>query len=529
MYRRWWRAAAVLFLVPGIAAPNSGEIQVTGIHFWTHPDSTRFIIDTSGPFEVRAERVFNPDRIYFDLQHARPWIAGHRNATEVVDDKLISRVRIAETTPGTTRIVFDLKIPANFRMSRLESPDRMVIDIEAMHSDTLSVSSAPVVSPPPLAYIPPARLPYIPPAQADTRSARAPARGASAAFVYPSGYGQVPHFRTPVIWTYAPALPIPIAPPPPYLPDPALQIAMAKSPKPLSTALPAPVPAVSPNAALNVSNVSPTPSPKVMPATRAPLPYNAPSRPSDNASRSLTRALGLKVNRIVIDAGHGGHDDGTIGPNGVLEKDVVLDVALRLARLVQAKMGAEVVLTRSDDTFIPLQQRTAIANDHKADLFLSIHANSSPSPGVAGTETFFLNFTNSSAALDVAARENAGSDKSVGELKDLIQSITLNDKIAESETFAQQIENSIFAQAAKSNTVARNRGVKRAPFVVLIGASMPSVLAEIGFLSNTRDESNLAKPEYRQKIAESLLKGLSQYAQSLSHFEMTAAKTSALN
>ena len=203
---------------------------------------------------------------------------------------------------------------------------------------------------------------------------------------------------------------------------------------------------------------------------------------------------------------------------------MVLDVALRLAKLVQAKMGAEVILTRSDDTFIPLQQRTAIANDHNADLFLSIHANSSPSASVAGTETFFLNFTNSPAALDLAARENAGSDKGVSQLKDLIQSITLNDKIAESETFAQQIQNAIFAQAAKSNSLARNRGVKRAPFVVLIGASMPSVLAEIGFLSNAKDEANLAKPEYRQKIAESLLKGLTQYSQSLSHFDVVAGK-----
>jgi N-acetylmuramoyl-L-alanine amidase len=225
------------------------------------------------------------------------------------------------------------------------------------------------------------------------------------------------------------------------------------------------------------------------------------------------------VNRIVIDAGHGGHDDGTIGPNGVLEKDVVLDVALRLAKLVQQRLGAEVVLTRSDDTFIPLHERTAIANDHKADLFLSIHANSSPAPEVAGTETFFLNFTNSPDALNVAARENAGSDKTVGELKDLIQTITLNDKIEESHTFADDIQNAIQAQAAHSNAAAHNRGVKRAPFVVLIGASMPSVLAEIGFLSNARDESNLGKPEYREKVAEALYKGLAQYSQSLSHFE----------
>jgi N-acetylmuramoyl-L-alanine amidase len=189
-------------------------------------------------------------------------------------------------------------------------------------------------------------------------------------------------------------------------------------------------------------------------------------------------------------------------------------------------MGAEVILTRSDDTFIPLRERTAIANEHKADLFLSIHANSSPAREVAGTETFYLNFTNSPGALDVAARENAGSDKSVGELKDLIQSITLNDKIEESRTFGEDIESSLHAQAARMNNASHDRGVKRAPFVVLIGASMPSVLAEIGFLSNSRDESNLRKPEYRQKVADALYKGLAQYSQSLSHFEVAREVTS---
>jgi N-acetylmuramoyl-L-alanine amidase len=259
---------------------------------------------------------------------------------------------------------------------------------------------------------------------------------------------------------------------------------------------------------------------KVLPPPPRPFALEGAPKASENASRSLTRALGLKVNRIVIDAGHGGHDEGTSGPNGLLEKDVVLDVSLRLAKLIQSRMGAEVVLTRSDDTFIPLQERTAIANDRKADLFLSIHANSSPAPSVAGAETFFLNFTNSPGALDVAARENSGAEKSVGDLKDLIQSITLNDKIAESQTFAQTVQSSLFAQAARANLAAKNRGVKRAPFVVLIGASMPSVLAEIGFLTNARDEANLSKPEYRQKIAEALYKGVSQYSHSLSHFEV---------
>jgi N-acetylmuramoyl-L-alanine amidase len=258
---------------------------------------------------------------------------------------------------------------------------------------------------------------------------------------------------------------------------------------------------------------------RVLPATR-PSPTTSTARASTDASLSLTRALGLKINRVVIDAGHGGHDTGTIGPNGVVEKDVVLDVALRLATLVQTRLGAEVVLTRSDDTFVPLTERTAIANEHKADLFLSIHANSSPAPSAAGTEAYLLNLNSSPGAIAVAARENAGSDKSVGELRDLLQTIAQNDKIAESQNFAADIESAISAQEAKYNAAAHDRGVKKAPFVVLIGARMPSVLAEIGFLSNPRDESNLKKPDYRQKIAESLYRGIAQYSQSLSHFEM---------
>lgn len=500
MFRRWHRAAAVLLLLPGIAEPKSGLIQVTGVHFWSHPDFTRIMLDTTGPFEVRSERAFNPDRIFFDLHGAVPLIDGHHTANLLVDDKLVKRIRIAETAPGTTRLVLDLNSSSTFEVSRLDKPNRLVIEIRAAGKRETPKPETVTRADPPAAIPVPAPLPYV--------------AAASPAFSYPVTYRQN-QFRTPILFSDPPLLPpTPLAPP--RLPDIGLQLAMLKAPK--KTLIVRSLPEITTKPEIITRPETTT---KVIPAAR-PLPYDATPRASENASKSLTRTLGLKVNRIVIDAGHGGHDQGTIGTNGLLEKDVVLDVALRLSKLVQSKMGAEVVLTRSDDTFIPLQDRTAIANDHKADLFLSIHANSSPTPSVAGTETFFLNFTNATGPLDVAARENAGSDKSVGELKDLIQSITLNDKIAESETFAQTIQNSIFAQAAKSNPGARNRGVKRAPFVVLIGASMPSVLAEIGFLSNARDEANLSKPEYRQKIAESLFKGLQQYSLSLSHFEVAA-------
>lgn len=467
MFRRFQRAARVLFILPALAAAGPGVIQVTSVRSWSHGDSTRVILEATGPFEFHSERAFNPDRLFFDIQRARPLIAGRRYSTHPVNDSLIQRVRIAETSPGTTRVVFDLTGPVTYRVTRLDTPDRMVIEIRAASPDAKPFER----------------------------------RNTEQTFVYPPAAQIVRRS-------------IAMAGTPPQLDTPPLQpVYIADSLLRLPTAKP-----------LRQT----TSTTVVLPPPRA-FVYDSTPHASENATRSLTRALGLKVNRVVIDAGHGGHDFGTIGTSGVLEKDVVLDIALRLAKLVQSRMGSEVILTRSDDTFIPLHERTAIANDRKADLFLSIHANSSPSPAVAGTETYFLNLTNSASALDVASRENAGADKSVGELHDLIQSITLNDKIAESETFAQTVETALYGQVVKSNVAAKNRGVKRAPFVVLIGASMPSILAEVGFLSNARDEANLGKPEYRQKVAEALYKGVSQYSQSLSHFEMARDRAAGMN
>ncbi len=479
----FWRivwTAAIFGLPPALAAAKTGIIEVTGIRAWSHADSTRVIIQTTGPFEYRSDRAHNPDRLYFDILHSRPWIAKRRYATREVGDKLIRRVRVAETAPGTTRIVFDFAAPADFKVTRLDAPDRMVIEFRPLHSEE---PEHPAVSPslPSVSSSQPRR--FVPPAVAASAPSTPQIASAGMPPSLTPGMYRTGSAQNPLYFADSPAV---LIAPPDSRPSRAVRSTSAK---------------VAPA-------VRSTPETSGEPVALA----------SENASRSLTRALGLKVNRIVIDAGHGGHDDGTIGPHGVLEKDVVLDVALRLAKLVRQRLGAEVVLTRSDDTFIPLHERTAIANEHHADLFLSIHANSSPAPAVAGTETFFLNFTNSPDALNLAARENAGSDKTVGELKDLIQTITLNDKIEESHTFAQDIQTAMQTQAARSNAQARNRGVKRAPFVVLIGASMPSVLAEIGFLSNRRDEANLNKPEYRQKIAEALYKGLAQYSLSLSHF-----------
>jgi N-acetylmuramoyl-L-alanine amidase len=240
------------------------------------------------------------------------------------------------------------------------------------------------------------------------------------------------------------------------------------------------------------------------------------AKPTASGDRSLIRALGLKIGKIVIDPGHGGHDTGTIGPDGLQEKDLVLEVGRRLGKLLETRLGAEVVYTRKDDTFIPLETRTAIANQQRADLFISIHANSSHDAGARGVETYYLNFTSSPEALEVAARENAVSEKSIYELQDLVKKIALKEKIEESREFAGDVQESLHSGLAAKSPAIRNRGVKKAPFIVLIGANMPSILAEISFVSNPADEHRLETSEYRQRIAESLYRGIAKYVDGLS-------------
>jgi N-acetylmuramoyl-L-alanine amidase len=249
---------------------------------------------------------------------------------------------------------------------------------------------------------------------------------------------------------------------------------------------------------------------------KAPLPQ-PPSlpQPTQDGNHPLSRALGLKIGRIVLDPGHGGHDTGTIGPTGFMEKDLALDVARRLSKLLQEQLGAEVLFTREDDTYVPLENRTALANEKQADLFLSIHANSSRNRRVRGVETFYLNFTSDPEALELAARENALSQKSIHELQDIVRQITRNEKIDESRELASEVQRHLYGGLHKRTTKASDRGVKKAPFVVLLGANMPSVLTEIAFLSNAEDERLLKSPQGRQKVAEAIYAGLVQYLKNL--------------
>ena len=242
----------------------------------------------------------------------------------------------------------------------------------------------------------------------------------------------------------------------------------------------------------------------------------APAVPLSNGAGgfSLSRQLGLGVSRIVIDPGHGGHDPGASG-HGLKEADLTLDIALRLEKLLQEEAGIEVALTRRSNAYVPLEERTAIANRESADLFLSIHANASRNSAAHGVETYYLSFASTPDAEAVAARENSASERAMHSLPDIIKAIALNNKLDESRDLATMVQESMVTRLRRSNRNMRNLGVKKAPFVVLIGAGMPSVLAEISFLTNRPEAQLLKTSAYKQRIAEALHDAVMKYRKAL--------------
>ncbi|HTB19380.1 MAG TPA: N-acetylmuramoyl-L-alanine amidase [Bryobacteraceae bacterium] len=496
---RWWQAGALLLLTLGaaLAADLAEPHHVTAVRFWSLGGVTRIAVETDGDFQVKSDRLDSPDRLFFDLMGTRPTLGSKGMTTIPVSDHFVRQIRVAEPQHNVTRVVLDLEPSVESSISRLDNPSRLIIELRASGSAP-ETTKVPVKAPPSLiertppeptpASKPAERRPFTPPS---ARPAAIPVVQAQEVVLEPPPELQ---FRN-----NAPRVPALLAAN--YKPGPAPARATNLA------VLAKPVPATLANVA---STTPPQPVETALPAKR-----------NSTGDRSMIRALGLKVGRIVLDPGHGGHDTGSVGPEGLREKDLVLDVSQRLGRLIETRMGSEVIFTRSDDTFVPLERRTEIANEAKADLFLSIHANSSPLRSAAGVETYYLNFTTSRSALDLASRENSGSQMTVYELQDLLEKIALKDKVEESREFATRVQTALFTLSAKAtDSRSKDRGIKRAPFVVLIGASMPSVLAEIGFVSNAHDESVMRREEYRERTAEALYKGISSYANSLSHFQV---------
>lgn len=230
---------------------------------------------------------------------------------------------------------------------------------------------------------------------------------------------------------------------------------------------------------------------------------------------SLTQQLGLCLRRVVVDAGHGGKDPGAIGPTGLKEKTITLKLARLVAEKLKKRLGCKIYLTRNSDKYVGLTQRTAIANSKKADLFISIHVNAAKNRKLRGIETYFLNFALDDDAMRVAARENATSRKRIGELKNILNDIMKNTKVNESSRLAGEIQNALVKNMRRKYGTIPDLGVKQAPFFVLIGARMPSVLVEVSFISNPVEERRLKSDRYLDRLADGIVNGVVAYAEGI--------------
>jgi N-acetylmuramoyl-L-alanine amidase len=470
------------------SAPGQSS-EVSHVHIWNADNYTRIIIELGGRAKYQAARISDPDRIYFDIENAKLSNELLHQPIEIPSVGYLKAVRVAQNRADVVRVVLDVAKVKDYSVFELADPDRLIVDVYGPTDGTAAATAAPANS------IGKTNVKSAASASAGT-AASTPVTSAPAASSSVAPTARAGRIQTPPSGATG-LLPLPAKVSASLLRMPALPKVAITATAPVSQSL------------------------KSQADSIGPAPFAKPTR---NGERSLTRALGLKIGRIVIDPGHGGHDTGTIGPTGLMEKDLCLDVALRLGRLIERSLpSAEIVYTRQDDRYVGLEQRTAIANDARADLFISIHANSSDDVRVSGIETYYLNFNASAQAMEVAARENATAQSSVHDLQDLVTKIARNEKVEESRDLAADIQESLASSMQIGKRPERNRGVRKAPFAVLLGADMPSVLAEIAFMSNPADEQWLKKPENRQHAADGLYHGIERYLRSVNSLTTTIA------
>jgi N-acetylmuramoyl-L-alanine amidase len=478
----WLKAHQTLASTPPVspparpaAAPAQADaaklITVKDVRRTVLADTVRVVIELDSEVAFRDQRLESPDRIFVDLPTTQVLATlADRTLRFDNDNDLVRQLRVGRQGNNTTRVVIEAAGVSSYSIYPLYSPFRLVIDCLRTK---------------PAAARPLATTGGSAPTQ--TMPTAAAARSVASPAVRPVAPKPLPLLFTNSIQA---VLPLPggvvLA-----LPDVVTQTAAVETkPLPPLPSKPTPVPSAAAQASASAASAA------------------------GASGLSIARQLGLGVSRIVIDPGHGGHDPGAQA-SGITEADLTLDVALRVEKLLRKLPGVEVVLTRRDNSFIPLQERTAIANRENADLFLSIHANASSVPAARGIETYFLNFATNQGAAAVAARENAASGQSMGSLQDALKAIAFNSKLDESRDFAGNIQRELLEGVKPANKTVKDLGVKQAPFYVLIGAAMPSVLAEISFITNPQEAKLLDSSAYRQRIAQALFDGVRKYQLSL--------------
>jgi N-acetylmuramoyl-L-alanine amidase len=371
---------------------QSALAAVNNIRHWTGPRYTRVVIDLTRRVPYSNEVIKTPDRLFIDLDRARV-SKKLKGQSITISDGLLKRVRVAQYTRDTVRVVLDIDRIESYKIIELDNPFRVIIDVNS------------------------------------------------------------------------------------------------KAKK-----------------------------------KRKAVAVKAKTKKSDsNGKLSLAKQLGLGIETIVIDPGHGGKDPGAIGRKGAMEKDIVLDIAKKLKKIIEKGTGRRAYLTRYTDVFVPLEERTAIANTREADLFVSLHVNANSLSSVRGLETYYLSLATTREEREIAARENQTSFKKIRDLQKILESMLLNSKKEESRDLAHHMQSALIT-GLKSNYQVRDLGVKKAPFHVLIGAQMPSILTEISFITNPKDEKMLTTNRYRQAVALEIFHGLESYIASMKAHPNTASR-----
>jgi N-acetylmuramoyl-L-alanine amidase len=443
--------------LPTVMVGNSQLMKLTNVlpvKYWSSNDYTRVVIKTSGPVTYREELLEEigkqPRRLYIDFLES--YIEPRFRSPVPIEDGLLQRVRTGQYTTDTVRVVLDIESISSYKIFSLPDPFRVVIDVRGenkkpQRSQAIDRKESPD------------HLSLSPNSRGTATGSDTPMPGQNQLEPSPPDNSAIGNEDNNVVTVIV-------------LNDKKKTHVAEKN---------------------NGNN----------------LEYNDRQDPPVNSRISLAQQLGLGVGKIVIDPGHGGKDPGALA-FGLKEKDIVLKVAKNLAHHLKKDMNAEVILTRDSDTFLPLEERTAIANTNDADLFISLHINAHPSPEVKGFETYFLNLSTNDEAMRVAARENATSAHQMSDLEDILSDIMQNSKINESSRLAQQVHNSI-ANGLDTPYTIKDMGVKQAPFYVLIGAGMPAILIELAFISNPEDARLLGDDTFIDKMTAEISQGILEY------------------
>jgi N-acetylmuramoyl-L-alanine amidase len=443
---------------------------VTGIRHWTQNGVTTVAIDLQSEVQYETHRLDNPDRIYFDLLDTA--LAPSLNAKSIeVGDGLLEKIRVAQPLDGMTRVVLDTRGISDFSVRMEQSPYRLMIEVRARSAK----AATPLLTTPAPAQAVPAQSVPVQSAPARPKPQTAPQGPA------------LPQTKSAAPTTAA-------AKPAPGVAFPSTATSVSANPNVSTSANPVPA---KPATATLASNI---PAPAIPQAKPLPVPTSSSPQPE---TRAQTGRL-----RIVIDAGHGGWDLGTVGRHGLLEKDLVLDVAQRLGALVESRLGGEVIFTRRDDNYLSLEQRAELANHEQADLFVSVHANYSDLASARGVETYYSSFFLPPEAREAELR---GGPKAQPVSQAKLSTAELKEKVTGSRKLAADVQHALYDSLGANNSGIRNRGVREASYVVLTGTEMPSILAEISFVSSPADEERLKSEAYRQQIAEALYTGIAQY------------------